>query len=387
MASLNLEIEKLLKDRGALKVGFVTRKTIVGGPPSANISYHLPEAQSAIVFALPLDREKIRAYLRKDTPNGRADHDQDNMETTLRAYKQANTVARFIKEKDFDAILIFPNLKYRKMNAIGILKAIPEISLRYLAVRSGVGSFGWSGNIGIKNFGTAMILGGVTTTAQLKPTEPVPPAESFCTKCKLCVEVCAFRMFDRKEEVTVTLGGIEFSYAKRIDALRCVIVCGGYPGLDKKEKWSTWSPARFPYPHTEKEVIKTFAQVFRFRPNVLVSGEYGGYHTSKIEDDPELVPYLKNNLETKNLIKSIKFTCGNCQLICRGNSRETEENYNILVNSGVVIRNRDGKTQVLASSDADKAKKLNYKQKASLKESFYGKTMKRKLLRLKFDKP
>jgi hypothetical protein len=40
--SLNERIEKYLLDNGALKIGFATKESIAGGPPSAEISYVLP---------------------------------------------------------------------------------------------------------------------------------------------------------------------------------------------------------------------------------------------------------------------------------------------------------------------------------------------------------
>ena len=61
-------------EQGAIKVGFATRETLAGGPPSADITYIFDEAQSAICLAVPLDRDKIRAFFRKDLPNGRIAH-------------------------------------------------------------------------------------------------------------------------------------------------------------------------------------------------------------------------------------------------------------------------------------------------------------------------
>ena len=62
-----------MTDKGVLSVGFANKDTLAGGPPSADITYKMPDAKSAISFTMPLDRDIIRAYLRKDKPNGR-DH-------------------------------------------------------------------------------------------------------------------------------------------------------------------------------------------------------------------------------------------------------------------------------------------------------------------------
>ena len=51
----------------------------------------------------------------------------------------------------------------------------PDVSLRYLAVRSGVGWFGLSGNVITAEQGAAIILGGVVTTAELRTHRPLWP--------------------------------------------------------------------------------------------------------------------------------------------------------------------------------------------------------------------
>ena len=88
--SLEKEIEQYLRERGAVKVGIATRDTLSGGPPSADLTYILPEARSAVSFALPLDREKIRLYLSK---RNHAAHEQDNIETNARSSRLAKELA------------------------------------------------------------------------------------------------------------------------------------------------------------------------------------------------------------------------------------------------------------------------------------------------------
>lgn len=61
-------IREFLAERGALRVGFCTRETLAGGPPSADLTYVLPSARSAVTFALPLDRDIMRQCLAKKKP-------------------------------------------------------------------------------------------------------------------------------------------------------------------------------------------------------------------------------------------------------------------------------------------------------------------------------
>ncbi|MBD3197715.1 MAG: epoxyqueuosine reductase, partial [Candidatus Lokiarchaeota archaeon] len=219
----------------------------------------MPKAKSAILFALPLNKEKIRAFLRKDLPNGRIDHEIDNIQVNVDAYNLGKEVVKFLKNKSHKSNVIFPNFKYRTNVQGWQMKMYPELSLRYLAVRSGVGTFGWSGNVGIKGYGSIIILGGVVTSAELEPTDPIPSEEGFCNKCKLCTKVCAFRMFSDKQTEEINIGDHNSSYAERRNVMRCQIVCGGLSGLDKEGTWSTWSPGRFPYPETDKQVRRIFS--------------------------------------------------------------------------------------------------------------------------------
>ena len=139
-------------------------------------------------------------------------------------------------------------------------------------------------------------MGSVVTDAHLTPTDPLPAEENYCDECRLCLSACASGLMHQDEKATVTLGGIEFSYARRQSYNRCDYVCGGFTGLSKSGKWSTWSPARFPVPETDEEfldAIRNATKPYAFRPKPGV----GFYHA--------LLPGKKGQM-----------TCGHCQLIC-----------------------------------------------------------------------
>jgi hypothetical protein len=61
--NLNQLVKDLALNAGAIDVGIVTAETLEGGPPSTDLSYVLRGARSAVVFALPLDPEKIEKFL------------------------------------------------------------------------------------------------------------------------------------------------------------------------------------------------------------------------------------------------------------------------------------------------------------------------------------
>jgi len=355
--SLNEEIEKYLLDNGALKVGFATKESMAGGPPSADITYPLPEAQSAVCFAVPLDKGKIRPFLRKDLPNGRIEHEIDNVKAYLKAFKISNEVVRMLGEKGHAAQALFPNFKYREDVPFWGLQSFPPVSLRYLAVRSGAAIYGWSGNVGLKGHGATIILGGLVTSAKLTPTDPIPPSETFCNECKLCEKACTLRMFGGENE-SVSLGGQEFSFTKRRHLMRCFAGCGGYSGLDKSGKWSTWSPGRYSYPETNEDAVRVLAQSFRLKRKWYIKDEKKGYNVSDLQKDAGLTEeeyetLLEGNEKGLKNLKNVTLTCGNCQLICWGDPIETAENYKILTNSGCAVQKKNREIVVLPPDEAE----------------------------------
>jgi hypothetical protein len=309
----------------------------------------LPSAESAVCWAIPLQKDLIRLYLGKTHPNARGDHEKDNIDINIKSSKMSRIIAKFLEGKGYEAASVIANNRYREDIPNWNITLPPEISLRYLAVRSGVASFGWSGNVGINEYGTTIILGATITNAKLEPTDPIPAEESFCIECKICTKVCAFQMFSPDEKVEITLGGHTFSYSKRVDKLRCVLTCGGFNGLHKSGKFSTFSPGRYDYPETAMEVRRVFS---------------GGKGASSLPTE-----------ETKNDV--VQLTCGNCQIICWGNPKETAKNYKILVNSGCVIQKEDGTLEVFPP---DKAKE-EFEKMPFKRQRWYTKDYKKKMRR------
>jgi epoxyqueuosine reductase QueG len=327
--SLNKRMEEFLVERGAIRVGFASLESLAGGPPSAELEYTLAGARSAVSFALPLDRGKIRAFLAKEDRFG---HEEDNLMTNLRVTSLSWEVAEFLKKEGFEARGTSANLNYRKEMDGWQIRMHPKISHRYVAVASGLGSFGWSGNAGLKGYGAAVILGTCVTGAELEPTPAIPDQESFCDGCKLCVSACPVEMFDREKAMSVTLGSSTFSHADRKSYLRCQICCGGFTGLHKSRKWSSWSPGRLAIPDDEQalyqELLRAMA-LYEKRPRMT-----GGYRNPAFEN------------------MNLGMTCGNCQIVCWGDRKETAENVRLLHNSGCVLEMPGGGIRVLPGAEA-----------------------------------
>jgi epoxyqueuosine reductase QueG len=218
---------------------------------------------------------------------------------------------------------------------MGMMDFMPDISHRYLAVRSGVGWFGLSGNVITKTHGASVVLGSVVTTAELVPTDPLDEEEKYCDECLLCVASCQSGLMDKDERTIVTMGGKEFSYSKRRSYHRCDLVCGGFTGLAANGKWSTWSPGRFPIPERDEDFLPALVEALGAsapRPPIA-----GGFH------HPAMPPTRKINM-----------TCGNCQLICHPDRDERKRRYKLLTGGGVVIQQGDGALEAVSPGIARK---------------------------------
>jgi epoxyqueuosine reductase len=328
MKELSRTIMDLARCQGASAVGVTTVDTLRGGPPSTDLTYVLPGAGSAVTFAVPLDQTLIEPYLMK---KDHAALERHIFHTNSFCSGIAQDLAGYLEMKGFKSLGVWANAYYRKDVPFGILGMLPDISHRYLAVRSGVGFFGLSGNVITKEAGAAVLLGTAVTTAELTPTAPLSKEESYCDSCKLCLASCASGFMDKEEKVQVTLGGVEFSYSKRRDYNRCNYVCGGFSGLHSSGKWSTWSPGRFAIPKKDEEFQPALLKALPLLDQwPKING--GSYH-----------PLLNTKL---------RVTCAHCQLICTPDKEERKKRLKMITEAGVVVQNQDGSFEALSPEAA-----------------------------------
>jgi len=330
MEDLSQTVKDLVLNAGATAVGIATVETLKGGPPSIDLTYVLQGAKSAVCFASPLNQHLILSYLRKED---HLSHNKDNARTYLQVNGIALELASFLEMRGYPSVPVASNFVYRKDTPRGLLDELPDISHRYLAVRSGVGHFGLSGNVLRNKEGAALILGSIVTVAELTPTDPLPKEENYCDNCRICMASCASGFMSSQEMVTVTLGGFDFSYSKRRGYIRCDYVCGGFTGLHPSGQWSTWSPARFQIPQQENDfrhVFKIAAKAYAKRPKP--AGSF--FHPS--------IPGYK-----------AEFTCGNCQLVCHPDKEERKRRHKMLTESGVVVQNPNGSYRAMPLKAAE----------------------------------
>jgi epoxyqueuosine reductase len=342
MKKMTSRIKELAKCLGATAVGISTMETLAGGPPSVDLPYVLPGAKSAVSFLVPLNQSYIEPYLQK---KDRRSHEMDNIRTNTLASGISFEIASYLIQKGHPSVGQTANLTYRTDTPNGAFDEKPPISHRYLAVRSGIGHFGLSGNVITRENGAAVILGSLVTTADLIPTEPLQPEENYCDGCRLCVASCASGYMDRDKKTVIRMGDIDYSYSLHRNHSRCDYVCGGFTGLHKSGKWSTWSPARFPIPEKDEEFFPALvkaADSYKKR-----SREEGGFFHF-------LMPGNR-----------INFTCGNCALVCHQDKKIRKQRLKMLIQSGVVVQRLDGSCEAVSPDEARKRlKEMPHEQRA-----------------------
>ena len=333
MEKLSRIVREFVTIEGACAAGIATVDTLAGGPPSADLTYVLEGAKSAVSFAVAMDQTRIPPYFMKQD---RVALEKELIRVNVVASGIGLHLANYLAQKGYPSVAVAANNVFRPP-ASGSLPQYtadlyyPDIAHRYLAVRSGVAHMGLSGNVLTRKEGAAIILGATVTTAPLLPTPPLPEEDNYCDRCRLCMAVCAARFMDPKEKATVTLGGEEIVYSRRRNYGRCDCVCSGYTGLHASGKWSTWSPGRFAIPEDHGELRAAYEKMQRAHGQWPESE--GGRYFYFMDD-------------------KLRVACANCQLVCCPDKDERRARYDMLTGAGVVVQHEDGRLEAVPAEDA-----------------------------------
>lgn len=329
--TLNEQVGAFLLAEGACAFGVTTPETLAGGPETADLSYLLPGARAAVTFAVPIAEEAIAPYLRKEARQG-----------LERAFVRANTLAsgvafhlaNYLTMRGYPSRPVAANLVYRGEDGGAAGAYVPDLAHRFLAVRGGVGYLGLSGNLITPAKGAAVILASAVTRAPLEPTAPLPPEQSYCDGCRLCVALCPARYIDPEGRATVRLGGESFSAAARRHQTRCDCVCSGYTGLHASGRWSTWSPGRFALPAARGELPAARQRMVaaHARWPEAPGGRYFYYS------------------EAKHFL-----ACAHCQLVCHPDRAVRKARYQMVRRGGVVVQRSDGRLEAMTPEKARQA--------------------------------
>ena len=97
MEKITGRVKDLAKCYGAGAVGIVTSGMLVGGPPSTDLSYILPNANSAVSFAVPLDQKFIEPWFKKQS---HADHFRNNIRVNVIASGISLELSNYLNQNE-----------------------------------------------------------------------------------------------------------------------------------------------------------------------------------------------------------------------------------------------------------------------------------------------
>jgi epoxyqueuosine reductase len=349
MTGLKQEIIDYMLKAGATAAR-VTVKEKLFGPPSADPTYVLPSARSIIAFNVALDRDFIPDYF------GKVSRLPFRYEM-YRAYQSIGSIGRlaadYLTSHGFQAVGLSPNGVYRReLSRPGFL--VPDFSVRFAALASGLATQGWSGNVLYPGHWAATFYGAVITDAELQPDDP--STEAACDQCKMCTRVCPPQFFAAKESQSVTLGGKEFTYGAKRSHMRCGISCAGFAGLSRNKKWSSWSTGPETTPENDENLPEFNQKVMKDPLNAhLLSHIY-----------PTILEKDKGNGVLRRRLADTNPTCCNCLLVCSGPRPWRQKLVKLLHSSGIVIW--ENNQEVVKNHHPEKSSALLYQIKQEMAE-------------------
>lgn len=337
-AELTRAVKAAALDTGVAKVGIAGLDSLAG-PPEADPRTVLPGATAVVSYFVVEPEDVIMKYLSKEDPAPYRSNFYDNIQLVGRA---GLAVAELLRSRGFRAVPLSPNLVYTEgSNVIQGLEA--PFSHRYAAVGAGLGAIGLSGNVMTPEYGARICLGSVICDAPLLADRPLD--ENPCTECRRCLDVCASGFMSLTEIVTFTLGGREITHSKRGLHARCAITCGGFAGLSRDGKWSTWAPAEHSIPEDDPGMVRLLG--------TLAAG-----YAQKRAERPDLPDFYRMSEpmagypgDAQGVLARSRFdtvtTCGNCAIVCFETKEQRARARRALRRSGLVFEDEDGNVRVV----------------------------------------
>jgi len=330
--SLENQIKTLALETGASVVGIASRERFIDLPPSGDPGYLLSSTRSIISFAIPFDRTILRDYFGKKDWRSFGDNQKLILQTL---YSINDILVSFLRKEGHEALGVDANCTYRSESGVDditdMTQFVPDFSHQYGAVAAGLGRLGWSGNLLTPEYGAAVLLGTVLTSAYLTP-DPLCE-ENPCDRCGFCTLVCPVEMMDKKKGDRAVVAGVAEEIAVRQPHTCCWIGCGDYHGLSPDGKWSNWSPYRVdrPLPDKKEDIDAMLVSLRKEDPE------------SRLEPNP----YTDYRAVIFDPDWHFSATCGNCANICWKVREDREENMRLVVDTGVVVLNADGTREAI----------------------------------------
>jgi len=216
-AKLTQEVKEKAFSLGAHLVGIAPISRMKGAPPALHPKHLFPEVKSLISMAYRINRGVQQVHLRGVSPMSFSRF--AGLEPKFRLDDMALDLANFLEDLDYVSLPIPANQYYNVENGVG------EISHRHAAMAAGIGRLGRGGFLVTPQYGGAVQLITVLTTAKLKPDSILE--ENPCDGCpQPCVSICPVKALTPDRDRVMTMDGKEYRYGW-LSYLRCMWGCGG----------------------------------------------------------------------------------------------------------------------------------------------------------------
>ncbi len=216
-AELTRQVKEKAISLGAHLVGVAPISRMKGAPPVLYPKRLLPEVKSLISMAYRINQGVQQVHLRGISPMSFSRF--AGLEPKFRLDDMALDMANFLEDRGYVSLPIPANQYYNIENGVG------EISHRHVAMAAGIGRLGRGGFLVTPQYGGAVQLITVLTTAKLKPDAILE--ENPCDGCpQPCVSICPVKAISPDRDRVITMEGKEYRYGW-LSYLRCMWGCGG----------------------------------------------------------------------------------------------------------------------------------------------------------------
>ena len=214
---LTRDVKAKARALGAHLVGVAPMDRMDAAPADVHPRRLLPEAKTLISLGYRINRGVQQLHLRGTTPMPFSRF--AGLEPRERLDDMALDLANFLEDLGYLSLPVPANQYYFQETGLG------EISHRHVAMAAGLGRLGRGGFLVTPEYGGAVQLVTILTTAPLEPDPML--AEDLCLGCpRPCVSICPIHAIDADRDRVITMAGTEYRYGW-LSYLRCQWACGG----------------------------------------------------------------------------------------------------------------------------------------------------------------
>jgi epoxyqueuosine reductase len=223
---------------GAHLVGVAPMERMENAPPDLHPKRLFPEAKTLISMGFRINRGVQQLHLRGPSPMPFSRF--AGLEPKVRLDEMALDLANFLEDLDFVSLPIPANQYYYQDKGLG------EISHKHVAMAAGLGRLGRGGFLVTPQYGGAVQLITILTTAPLLPDRMLE--EDPCQGCpQPCVSICPVQALRKDRDRVIVMDGKEYRYGW-LSYLRCQWGCSGMVMMDR-----FYALSDLPMPKIEEE--------------------------------------------------------------------------------------------------------------------------------------